>query len=453
MSGEQATTMKREGASPAELPRPGTTTEVSEDGHEHALVRRFRLSVTQGPDSGLVRVSNGHRLVIGTHESCQLVLSDRTVSRFHCEIDASSGRPFLRDCESLNGTLVQGLSVKQAYLSGRTTLRLGHSEVLFELATEQAKVRLSDRNRFGRLIGCSPAMRTLFAVLEGAAATDSTVLIEGESGTGKEVAAEALHELSPRADKPFVVVDCGAIPKDLVESELFGHRAGAFTGALTDRKGAFQLASGGTLFLDEIGELHPAIQPKLLGALERREIKPVGASQSERVDVRVIAATNRNLRAAVNARTFRSDLYYRLAVLEVSMPPLRERLEDLPMLVERFLADHGAGHEEVAALQRPEFIAELAQHRWPGNVRELRNYLERCVAFSAPTPLPALLDGPDEPLEELARLPYKEARDAFQRQYVRALMRRSDNNITAAARTAGLERVYVYRLLRKHRLR
>jgi transcriptional regulator with GAF, ATPase, and Fis domain len=299
-------------------------------------------------------------------------------------------------------------------------------------------------------------MRAVFALLERAAPTEATVLLEGETGTGKEAAAESIHEASPRRERPFVVLDCGAIPPNLLESELFGHEKGAFTGATGARTGAFEAADGGTIFLDEIGELAPDLQPKLLRALERREVKPVGANQYMPADVRVIAATNRDLRAEVNARRFRADLYYRLAVVQIRLPPLRERREDLPLLVASLAAAMPAAVRD--QLSTPDFLDELARHSWPGNVRELRNYLERCVALG-----PSLRRGSDvvaaldEPGEVDASRPLREARDAWTRrcesQYLQDLLRRHGDNLAGAARAAGIDRAHLYRLLWKHGLR
>jgi len=300
-------------------------------------------------------------------------------------------------------------------------------------------------------------MRAVFSLLERAAASDATVLLEGETGTGKEAAAESIHRESARRDGPFVVVDCGAIPPDLVESELFGHDQGAFTGAITSREGAFEAASGGTIFLDEIGELGPEMQPKLLRALERREVKRVGSNRYEPVDVRVVAATNRNLRAEVNARKFRSDLYYRLAVLEIRLPPLRERTADLQLLVEHVLTNLRATERpEAASLRTQRFLTDLARHSWPGNIRELRNYVERCLALHEQTPLTPAAEDPGPPVID-ENEPFRVARErwtrTFERRYLERILRSQRDNVTAAARAAGVDRISFYRLLWRHGLR
>ena len=312
------------------------------------------------------------------------------------------------------------------------------------------------------MLGRSTAMQVVFDVLGKVAPSDATILLEGETGTGKEVSAEAIHLGSPRKDKPFLVVDCGAIPPQLLESELFGHERGAFTGAVSARQGVFEAAGGGTVFLDEIGELSIDLQPKLLRVLERREVRRVGTNNHVPVNVRLIAATNRSLRDQVAAQKFRSDLYYRLAVVEVKLPPLRERLSDLPLLVEHVVRGFGAvDAATVARVRAPEFLEALGRHTWPGNIRELRNYLERCVAlrdFSPPrssTGSMQAVSGPESAVN--IGQPLREAREAwvsaFERRYLEELLRQHENRVSAAARAAGVDRIYFYRLLWKHGLR
>jgi transcriptional regulator with PAS, ATPase and Fis domain len=297
-------------------------------------------------------------------------------------------------------------------------------------------------------------MRACFAVLERTAETTATLLLEGETGTGKSKAARAVHELGGRAHGPFLTLDCGAIPANLLESELFGHRRGAFTGAIEDRAGIFEDAHGGTVFLDEIGEIPLELQPKLLKALEDREVRRLGSTSYRSIDVRVIAATNRDLRAEVNAGRFRADLYYRLAVVRVAIPPLRQRPEDIGPIAERLLARLAASPETSAALRSPEFVARLATAAWPGNVRELRNHLERCLVFRdalPPTDVAAAAPAAGAAIDQ----PYAEARrqalDAFERAYVRGLLDVHGGNVSKAAEAAELDRAYLYRLLRRHR--
>jgi DNA-binding NtrC family response regulator len=451
-----ATDPEEAAPAPGDEVQPVSTADLvaSEDG-AHALAQRFWLHAIAGPDTGETFSSNGDRIALGTHESADVILHDSTVSRFHCEITPDGGRALLRDLGSRNGTLIDAVPVREAYLRPGAILTLGRTRLRFEVEPQPVRVALSTRDCFGVAAGRSLAMRKVFAVLEQVAKRDVTVLLEGETGTGKELIAESIHTESDRAGGPFVVVDCGAVPKDLLESELFGHEKGSFTGAHAPRQGAFEAASGGTVFLDEIGELSPDLQPKLLRVLERREVKRVGATRYAPVDVRVVAATNRNLRTEVNSGRFRPDLYYRLAVVEVRLPPLRERMEDLPLLVERILESLGAAGPEADLLRAPEFTAEVLRHTWPGNVRELRNYVERCLALREPGPLQgAAADA--EPAIDPA-VPLRQARDrcvrAFERRYLEAQMKAKGENVTAAAHAAGVTRVQMYRLLWRHGMR
>jgi len=322
---------------------------------------------------------------------------------------------------------------------------------------------LVEPTKFGSMVGRSAPMRSLFALLQRAAATDATVLLEGETGTGKEATAEAIHLEGGRKGGPFVVIDCGAIPPQLLESELFGHERGAFTGAVSARQGAFEAASGGTIFLDEIGELGLDLQPKILRVLERRQVKRVGSTMYNSIDVRVIAATNRSLRTEVTAQRFRSDLYYRLAVVQVKLPPLRERLADLPILVDHVLGALGATDRPIAnSLRSAEFLERLTRYRWPGNVRQLRNYIERCVALDDHN-LPPNLDTTPPEQERPADAPVditkplRAAREQcvnqFERRYLEAILAKHNNNVSAAARSAEVDRIHFYRLLWKHGLR
>ncbi|MBI2892886.1 MAG: sigma 54-dependent Fis family transcriptional regulator [Deltaproteobacteria bacterium] len=455
MAGDRASSVPPR---PAKEPGPAVTAPVTSG---HASIDRFRLRVIAGPDSGVAFTSTRDHAVIGTHESADLVLHDRTVSRFHCDIVLAAGRAIVRDLDSRNGTTIDQVSVLKAHLAQGAVLGLGKTQLRFEIGPDKLQIPLSDRDRFGVMVGQSVAMRAAFALLERAAATDATVLLEGETGTGKEAAAESIHREGSRRDGPFVVVDCGAIPPDLLESELFGHEKGAFTGAHGPREGAFEAATGGTIFLDEVGELGPKLQPKLLRALERREVKRVGSNRYVPVDVRVIAATNRTLRTEVNAQRFRSDLFYRLAVIEIRLPPLRERTEDLAGLARHILESLGAAaRPEASALLEPDFLAELGRHSWPGNVRELRNYLERSLALHDPTPpLPEPLSAEvgAGPIEVDPTQPLRSAREkwlgVFERRYLEALLAKNDGNVTAAARDAGVNRIHFYRLLWRHGLK
>jgi DNA-binding NtrC family response regulator len=410
----------------------------------------MRIAVVAGPDHGLETVGDRPVLRIGTRAESDVVLTDRTVSRAHCELAVTGDRIRVRDLGSANGTFFEGARVRDVDVSPGAMLRLGETTIRVTTAEETVQVPLSDRDRFGALLGASPRMREAFAILERVAPTDTTVLVTGESGTGKELAAEGLHAESPRADRPFVVFDCGAVPHDLAESALFGHVRGAFTGAVADRPGVFEEADGGTLFLDEIGELPLDLQPKLLRALEKREIRRVGASTARAVDVRIVAATNRSLESEVNAGRFREDLFYRLAVVQVTLPPLRARTEDLPMLVSHFLARFAPPGSKPPS-PSPDALAVLAARPWPGNVRELRNVVERAVSLTGQGAFGIAPAGAAAPLPtgETLDLPFEEALDRFQRRYFDEALRKSGGNISAAARDAGVNRKLLQRLLKR----
>ncbi len=424
---------------------------------EHA-VRRFHLQVLSGADEGRRHASKGSRTILGTHESADFQLRDPTVSRFHCEIEIVDGVPVVRDLDSRNGTVVDGVQVAVAYLEHGANLLVGQTRLRFEIGAEQNEIPLSSKERFGLLVGTSASMRAVFARLERAAESDTTILLQGETGTGKDATAHSIHQAGSRESGPLVVVDCGAIPDNLLESELFGHEKGAFTGAMSSRAGAFENASGGTLFLDEIGELALELQPKLLRAIESREIKRVGGSNPIRVDIRLIAATNRNLRREVNAGRFRSDLYYRLAVLEVEIPPLRDHKEDIPILVDELLGYMGVDEAAARALRTSQFLGKLLRHSWPGNIRELRNYLERCLAMQREMPLASAPENASADAVSVdISLPLRQARERwvsrFEREYLERLLREHGGNVSATARAAGVNRVYVHRLLGRHGLR
>jgi two-component system, NtrC family, response regulator GlrR len=423
--------------------------------------RRLRIEVlggsgktAQGPNWSEPR----DRCSIGSHPSNDLVLADPTVSRFHCEVAADDDRCRLLDLGSRNGTLVGEVQVTDGTVASGAVLTLGRTRVRVALEAGEEEAPASASPGFGSLVGSSAAIREVFAQLERAAASDATVLLEGETGTGKEGAAEALHAAGARADGPFIVVDCGAIPPTLLEAELFGHEQGAFTGAGERRIGAFEEASGGTLFLDEIGELPSELQPKLLRVLETRQIRRIGSRTPIDCDVRVVAATNRDLRAEVNDGGFRADLYYRVAVVRITLPPLRGRVDDLPLLVGRLLERLDADPETKAALSAPEFIEALARAAWPGNVRELRNHLEQCLVFrEARLPEPGPSGAARGAVEVDPTVPYETARrralESFERDYVRALVAHADGNVARAAREAGMNRAYLYRLLGRYRLK
>jgi len=436
---------------------PRMTEALTSSAVPRAVVRECRLTAVDGEHEAAPFLFAAERMVIGADPKADLVIADPAMSRFHCEIRITDGAAVVRDLGSRNGTLVDRVPVIEAPLRDGALLALGRTQLRFNIGTRHVEIPLSPRERFGRLIGRSLPMRAMFAVLEAIAASPSTVLLQGESGTGKDLAAESLHHESPRRDGPFVVVDCGAIPANLLEAELFGFEAGAFTGATAQRIGAFEAATGGTLMLDEIGELALDLQPKLLRAIERHEIQRIGGTQRIAVDVRIIAATNRNLKAEVNARRFRPDLYFRLAVVVVTLPPLRDRAPDLPLLVDAILDDLAPGDSAMArALRGGELLPELLRHAWPGNIRELRNYIEACLVRQehqehATAPATAA-----EPTIDVAQ-PLRVVRERWlrhvERRYLEQLLVIHGNNVSAAARAAGIDRVHLHRLLARVGLR
>jgi len=397
---------------------------------------------------------------VGTAPDSDLVLSDDAVSRRHFEVHLRRGEPRLRDSGSTNGTRVDGVRVVEAYLTPASRIEVGQSVIQVVSRDEPVSIPLSTRDHFGALLGGSRAMRQLFGVLECVAPNDTTVLIEGETGSGKELVAEAIHSESARADRPLVTFDCGAVSAQLIESELFGHVRGAFTGAQGDRRGVFEEAHGGTLFLDEIGELPLELQPKLLRALESRTVRRVGDNFKPRdIDVRLIAATNRNLSEQVNSGDFREDLYYRLAVVHVRVPPLRERREDIPLLVRHFVSSLGGDPNLLGGK-----VLEALMHRpWPGNVRELRNVVERAIVLAqrnagAPSAkVDAVASELSDWFQSLLSLPIREATaewsQRFERRYLEQLLERSGGSVTQAAITAQTNRRYLQRLIKRHGIR
>jgi len=419
-----------------------------------------KLRVIDGPDRGTEIELPPIGVVIGTEKSCDVVVTDTFVSRRHCSIAPVATGFAISDLGSKNGTLIDGVAVGKVVAPPGVVVRVG--KTLFQVipADEAVDIPPSKHDRFGELYGASAPMRQVFAILERASRSSAPVLLLGESGTGKELAARAVHEASPRADKPFVVFDCGAGAETLIESDLFGHVKGAFTGAAENRQGAFAAAHGGTLFLDEIGDLPVGLQPKLLRMLEAGEVVALGGRKPEKFDVRIVAATHRDVHGEVARGGFRGDLYYRLAVVEVHLPPLRQRTGDLPVLVQRFL--ERAGSTLVAA---GEPLARLARYHWPGNVRELRNVIARAVALAGPddtfADLPFVFRptgaAPEAAETFVADRPFHEAKDAlvarFEREYLTDLLARASGNISEAARIAGLERKFLYKLLERAGLR
>jgi len=429
------------------------------------VVQKCKLLVVSGPLQGKEFVIDKEQFTIGAGPNNEVTVADSTISRHHCEIQLFEKGYLIRDLGSTNGTVVKGVRVSEAFLTQGAEFQLGNTRVIFCPLQEARQYTLSHAEAFGALIGKSVSMRRVFHLAETYAPTDATILIEGETGTGKEVLAEEIHRHSKRKDKPFVVIDCAALARELTESELFGHTKGAFTGATTDRKGAFEHAAGGTVFLDEISDLHADLQPKLLRVLEKRAIRRVGSNDVKPVDVRIICATNKKLESEVNAARFREDLFYRLSVVHIGLSPLRKRKEDIPMLTQKFLREfHGEdGLAELADFDKT--MEAFANHDWPGNVRELRNLVEiAAYAGQRPIDLRSFLclgrmrsRESDSSAGHAADRPFKDAKSdligRFEQDYIRDILERHGGNVSRAAQEAGIERAYLQRLIRKYRLR
>ncbi len=446
-----------------------TRTVFLESGAQTLELQKYTLTVQNGPNQGLTKSFKTRQVEIGTAPDTELILDDETVSRIHAKILVDENGYALIDMESKNGTYINGLRANEVYLENGSVFKLGETEIKFSLSGEEVEVHFSGSTRFGNLLGTSLEMREIFAMLERVAPTDATVLIEGESGTGKELFADAVHRNSNRKDGPFIIVDCSAIARDLIESELFGHVKGAFTGANSTRDGAFLAANGGTLFLDELGELPIDLQPKLLRALESRAVKPVGGNETVKCDVRIIAATNRNLIHEVKEGNFREDLYYRFAVIKVAIPPLRDRTADIAPLVESFIASASKASGQKAVDISYKTMEKLKRHSWPGNVRELKNFVERAVILTQDNQIETkFLNANASPKERdlnndgsaaLATkaiaedVPFKEAKnhliESFEKSYWKQLLEHTGGNISKAARIAGVHRKSVEYILKK----
>jgi len=416
------------------------------------LGRKHSLAVVAGPASGTHRVIDGAEIRVGKAPSNDLCLADPTVSRFHCVVEHTARGLLLRDLGSFNGTQVGGCHVESAYLTPDIPIQLGNT-VLRLVETDEEPAASGAPPDGPPVLGTSGAMQRILSMLPRLALSGANILLEGETGTGKSMVAELIHRVGPRVNGPFVVVDCGALTASLVEGELFGHERGAFTGATERRMGAFEAAEGGTVFLDEVGELPLEMQPRLLRALEERTVRRIGATRGKQIDVQIIAATNRDLRAAVAGGRFRPDLYYRLDSLRLVIPSLRDRPEDIPLLIEHFCR-RARVRVEPALLER--MNAEFARRDWPGNVRELRNAVEKAVLMDdldGDTPPPA----PREEDEDLdVSIPFRaakeEAMDGWERRYLATLIRRARGNISEAARLSRLDRGHLRELLRQHGL-
>jgi two-component system response regulator HydG len=426
-------------------------------------VAAFSVVVVEGPDRGLTVKLDGEsssRTYVGKSPVCTIRLTDPKVSRRHATFDVAGDSLRVVDLGSTNGTAVNGLSIHDVTLRGGEMVQVGDTQLKIERLAPLT-VAASIASSFGRTLGASPEMRRLYPLCERLAAANVPLMIEGETGTGKEVLAESLHEKSTRADKPFVVFDCTAVPPDLMEAALFGHERGSFTGAVAAQKGFFELADGGTLFIDEIGELALSLQPKLLRALDRSEVRRIGGTEWIRVDVRVIAATRRDLEKEIQASRFRDDLFYRLAVARIELPPLRQRQGDIALLAQSFWRQLGP---HAGAIPH-DLLLRFESYAWPGNVRELRNAVAKRIALGDLEPylFPASSAGRgvgqlsvDDVIARVLdlNLPLSQARDMviedFERRYLQKMMAEHEGDATRAAAAAGVARRY-FQLLRSRR--
>ena len=476
----------------------GSTKITYVNGRPATLMLRKVKLVVVSPDgrqqSHAFLFDNDH-VTIGATDDNDLVIDDDTVSRNHCKIWLDGSHYMLTDLGSRNGSFINGTRIREAFLEPNVTVQLGKTKIQFAPVDEKLTITPSEKKKLGDLIGGNARMREIYTILERIAPTDTNVIIGGETGTGKEVIARTIHQLSRRREGPFIVFDCGAVPENLIESELFGHEKGSFTGAMNTRMGVFEMANGGTVFLDELGELALELQPKLLRVLEQREIRRVGGSSTKKVDVRVVAATNRDLEKEVRAGRFREDLFYRLNVVRIVLPPLRERREDIALLAQHFLqSDHfnksRDGVRRIANISDAA-MERLSAYEWPGNVRELHNVIERACSFADTStieprdlpdhvgtgrnsPAPILTQQRRESLAEAASaapnvstagqqgtpaIPegtFKDAKErwvsSFERDYIAHLLQKNNNNISHAAREAEIDRKYFRKLMKKYGL-
>lgn len=427
--------------------KPAACTLRVRQGESWATLVRLpslRITVLEGPEAGSQRDFTLQTVRIGSAAENDLVLRDATVSRRHARLVLDPAGWLVIDEGSRNGTVVDGVRVREAYLKEGGRLRLGACVLELWARVEDRFDVVGEEDRMGRLCGGSETMRGVYSLVRAIAPTSASALIQGESGTGKELVARAIHELSGRAG-PLVVFDAAATSPDLIRSELFGHAKGAFTGAAESREGAFRRAHGGTLFIDEFGELPLGLQPNLLRALESREVTPVGSDRPFPVDVRVLAATNLDLRESIAAGRFREDLYQRVAVVTVELPALRQRPEDIPLLVRHFMQELGSDFE-----LGTEMLDRMVRHDWPGNVRELRNAIERlgivCRGrevlprdFAPPTRSQAVSAGDAAPSAGLPGAPGEAPTlEETERAAILAALERTGGNKMAAARLLGI---------------
>jgi DNA-binding NtrC family response regulator len=460
----------------------GLRTEFVDERATSRELHKARLVVVDGPAEGEEFTLEDSSTYVGRSAVNDITLEeDQSISSTHFEIKAEEDGFVLRDAGSTNGTMLGGCRIKEVYLAPNVTFRAGNTTFKIEPLDEVVEIPLSEDEHFEGVIGRSPAMREVFATLGKVAPSELTCLIEGDTGTGKERVARAIHDASRRRDDPYIVLDCSAIPSDLMESYVFGHEKGAFTGAVEQKPGAFEQAEGGTLFMDEIGELDPELQPKLLRVLENREFKRVGGTEKINADVRVIAATNRDLREEVNEGHFREDLYFRLSVIEIDLPPLKERRDDIPLLVEHFLDEVAEKRPDRPRMRlTADAMDMLMSYSWPGNVRELQNVIRRAANLASGQSIErsdlqlsgemagamAAEDGGEavEPVgDDKVRLTadltkeFKEGKqdlvDGFEEAYLERMYEEYDQNISQASEAAGLTRYHFRELLKKHDLK
>jgi transcriptional regulator with GAF, ATPase, and Fis domain len=462
----------------------GLRTEFVDDKATSRELHKAKLVIIDGPDEGEEFTLDSSKTYVGRAAVNDIQVSDSSVSGTHFEIRAEEDGFLLRDAGSTNGTILAGCNIEEVWLSAGTSFRAGNTTFKIEPLDDVVEVPLSEDEHFQGVIGRSAAMREVFATCKKVAPSELTCLITGETGTGKERIAQAIHDASRRSEEPYVVLDCSAIPKDLMESYVFGHEKGAFTGAHEQKPGAFEQAEGGTLFMDEIGELDPSLQPKLLRVLENREFKRVGGTETHKADVRVIAATNRELRKQVNEGDFREDLYFRLSVIEIELPPLKNHRDDIPLLVEHFLDDVAEKRPDRPRMRlTADAMDMLMNYPWPGNVRELQNVIRRAAnlatgesidrsdlrlsanfstdddALASPSATSDASVTDDSQISLTASLdaPFKEAKQSVVDQFERAYLERSyeqhDENISQASGACGLTRYHFRELLKKHDLK
>ncbi|MEE2757386.1 MAG: sigma 54-interacting transcriptional regulator [Myxococcota bacterium] len=436
-------------------------------------IETCKLVVVDGNDKGKELAVQKSIVRIGANERNDFVLDDDTVSRFHCEIRQVNGEYLFVDKQSTNGSFIGKLKVREAILYANCEILIGNSLVRFMPMVEEVKIYPINHHQYGEMVGASARMHDVYGLIDKIAPSELSVVIEGETGTGKELAARAIHANSRRSKGPLVIFDCSAFPENLLESELFGHEKGAFSGAIRTHRGVFERAEGGTVFFDELGEMPTNLQPKFLRALESGEIRRVGGERTIKTDVRVVAATNRNLLGMVDDGSFRQDLFYRMAKVTMTLPPLRERPDDLGRLALHFLEQIKSGQPHLANVKgfSEDALTLMSQYNWPGNIRELRNVVERSITFCEGDYV-SVGDLPNDLQARLGRTPIdsnapgvkalppgtglKEAKERmiahFEKDYLFSLLERHNMNISRVAREAGIDRRHVYRLMKKYEI-